>query len=263
MKIPTLPSQPVIPTLPVRIIFFLQYKLRNGKMVSGFTIMEITIAASIFLMVMVAVLVMFRSSTNSFNTGTWRISTQKNTQLFLSRLRENLEKANYATTIRPEGISSQTLDLFINQRWNNTSADCNMDKIAIFASIVKPYRAANPLLNTSEVRGKWSGVSLTTSNRTLTLVRTGNRSLLLMPTAFIFPAGGFDEDGSDINFTVSLSDVESLSINQILFADGKKGIEVAVQLGRRVGDQPPQALLSEKILAKLIAADFSVKTFSP
>jgi len=61
---------------------------------SAVTLIEIIIASAILSALMVSVFLIFRSGSESFSSGSWRIQNQKMLQVFLARLRDYLEKVS-------------------------------------------------------------------------------------------------------------------------------------------------------------------------
>ncbi|MBF0407417.1 MAG: hypothetical protein HQM10_08685 [Candidatus Riflebacteria bacterium] len=225
----------------------------------GYTVMEILIAASLLAMIITSLIGIFRSSSDTFNAGNWRLSTQKNAQSFLRILRENIEKANYAMSVYPGAvISSHPTPIFVNEKWYNTSAPCSVNKTALFASISTTYRAPNTALGISEESGRWSAVVLSCNDDSLELRRTGDRSSIIMPTEFIFPAGKFVEAGKEVNFFARLQDVDTFSITENQSND-EKTLIFDIKLVRRVGGKKTNTVLTEKMQAKLLSREISIK----
>lgn len=228
---------------------------------TGFTLVEIMISAGLLAFFLTGVMLFFRGGSSSFNTGNWRIQSQKMAQMFLVRLKENLEKANYAVQILTDGNASQrqTMPLYINKRWLNTEATCKVDAAAMWFSITKPYTQGQTSLNVTEKRGRWSGVGLTCRNRVLTLKRSGSITELNNPfgAPLSLPAGPFDAEGREVSFNDSLPDVDSMRINTTQTANGTT-VEVILVLRRYLNNQPQETTVRESILCRLLLPDHSI-----
>ena len=237
--------------------------IHAGMKKSGFTLVEVLISAALLAMFMSGVMLSFRGGSDSFNTGNWRIQTQKKAQIFLTRLKENIEKANYAVTITAGGNSaSQPMDLAVSPRWHNKVASCTVSAGALWFAITKPYVAAQPALNVGLSRGKWSGVSLYCQNRVLTLRRTGDSTVHNAPFAapYANPGGLFDAEGAQACFQETLPDVETLRINTTQNADGTS-VEVILQMRRYINNKPQEVWIKESILCKLLLPGHSIVEF--
>jgi len=232
---------------------------------TGFTLVEILVSAGLLAMLMTGIMMAFRGGSDSFNTGNWRIQSQKRAQMFLSRLKENLEKANYAVQIQADAGTPEEMPVFINSQWRNKDADCNLAAPTgvMWFSITKPYTAAQPNLNISEATGKWSGVSLLCQNRVLSLRRTTDVSAYNSPVAApkSMPIGGhFESDGGEVQFAEQLADVELMRINTTQNVDGTI-IEVILQIRRYVNNRPQDAWIRESCVCKLLLPDHTVTAF--
>ncbi|MFZ2960277.1 MAG: prepilin-type N-terminal cleavage/methylation domain-containing protein [Candidatus Ozemobacteraceae bacterium] len=232
--------------------------------ISGFTLVEVLISAALLAMFMSGVMLSFKGGSDSFNTGNWRIQSQKKAQIFLVRLKENLGKANYAVQILSGGNSAgrQNMPLFINKRWHNVEADCKTSAAVMWFSITKPYMEAQTSLNLPESRGKWSGISLYCQNRVLTLRRTGNITTLNAPfgAPISIPAGPFDPDGVQASFEEKLPDVELMQINHKQNVDGTS-VEVILKMRRYINNKPQEVWIKESILCKLLLPDHTITEF--
>ncbi|HNW34930.1 MAG TPA: prepilin-type N-terminal cleavage/methylation domain-containing protein [Candidatus Ozemobacteraceae bacterium] len=234
---------------------------------TGFTLVEILVSAGLLAMLMTGIMLAFRGGSESFNTGNWRIQTQKRAQVFLTRLKENLEKANYAVQIRPGGDAGnpEQMPVFINRLWWNTEAGCNpaAPTGVMWFSITKPYTAAQANLNISETLGKWSGISLLCQNRVLTLRRTTSDAVYNSPVAAqkSMPIGGrFEPDDSNVEFVEQLQDVELMRINTRQTVDGTI-VEVILQLRRYLNNRPQEAWVRENCVCKLLLPDHTITGF--
>ncbi|HOY67635.1 MAG TPA: prepilin-type N-terminal cleavage/methylation domain-containing protein [Candidatus Ozemobacteraceae bacterium] len=231
----------------------------------GFTLIEVLVSAGLLGLLLTGVMMAFRGGSESFNTGNWRIQSQKRAQVFLTRLKENLEKANYAVQIQGDAGTPEQMPVFINRLWHNAEADCGTSAptAVMWFSITKPYTAAQANLNIAETRGRWSGVSLQCQNRVLTLRRTTSDTAYNTPLAApkSMPVGGrFEPDAASVEFFEQLQDVESLRVNTRQTVDGTI-VEVIVQMRRYVGGRPQQAWIRETCVCKLLLPDHAISPF--
>lgn len=234
---------------------------------TGFTLVEIMVSAGLLAMLMTGIMMAFRGGSESFNTGNWRIQSQKRAQVFLARFRENLEKANYAVQIRPDGNAGnpEQMPVFINNRWRNVEADCSLavPTAVMWFAITKPYTAAQANLNITESMGRWSGISLQCQNRVLTLRRTTSVGTYNSPLAApkSMPLGGrFVADAAGVQFVEKLEDVETMRINTRQTVDGTI-VELIVQLRRYLNNKPQAAFLRETCVCKLLLPDHTITGF--
>lgn len=232
---------------------------------NGFTLVEILISAGLLALLMTGIMLAFRGGSESFNTGNWRILTQKRVQMFLARFKDNLEKANHAVQILPDGNAgnSEEMPIFINKRWRNVQADCSLSVPTgvMWFSITKPFTAAQAALNVTESKGKWSGVSLICNNRVLTLRRTSDQvaynSPVAAPKSIPADAAHFEADGANVQFVEQLQDVESMRINTVQTVDGTT-IEVILTMRRYVNDKPQEASIRESCICKLLRPNHTI-----
>lgn len=71
------------------------------KRVAAFTLIEVMIASAVFSMFCVGVFAFYRMGSRMFLSGSWKLSRQKETERFLSILKERIEQASNATSINP------------------------------------------------------------------------------------------------------------------------------------------------------------------
>ncbi len=74
----------------------------------GFTLIEILVAAGIFTLFFWGAYALYRSGTDMFITGSWKLSKQKDAQRFLTVLKERLEMTSRPTRIDPSGTTDAT-----------------------------------------------------------------------------------------------------------------------------------------------------------
>lgn len=235
----------------------------------GFTLVEVMIATTLFALLMVGVIGIFRSGSQSFNAGTWRLATQKRAQLFLARWKEVIEKANNAEVLPAAGDPPPPVSqpIFIKNNWLNQGYPASDTEIMVF-SISHPFIEANPDINiTQPIPGSWTCVVLTWKDRTLTLFRSGDINAL-PPTApgqagspdlVRFPAGFTGGD-----FSIDLPDVSSMAfiLNR---ATGDATVATSstltlkLDLVRYFNGSPTSAKLTESMTANLIHRDQEVR----
>lgn len=224
---------------------------------------EVIVASSIFSLLLLAIFGIFRSGSSSFSSGSWRIHSQKNAQIFLNRVKEVLEKANNAEYVPVAGdISVTSQPIFINAKWRDKFAPISDGNVMMF-SICRACVEKNDDLNIAQAIGSWTGVVLLASKKTLRLYRTG--SINALPTTAPARAGSpnltrFAQGSTDGVFSMELSDVASLSINYSK-ATGNAAVATAttimvtIELQRSVGNKPTDAKITQSITANLVNRD--------
>ncbi len=237
----------------------------------GFTLVEVMIATTLFALLMVGVIGIFRSGSQSFNAGTWRLTTQKRAQLFLTRWKEVVEKANNAEVLPASGDPPPPISrpIFIRNSWLNQGNPASNTEIMVF-SISQPFIEANPDINiTQPIPGSWTCVVLTCKDRTLTLFRSGDINDLPpsapsqagSPDLVQFPSGFTGGD-----FRIDLPDVSSMAF----ILDRATGdatvatsttLTLKLDLVRYSNGSPTSAKLTESMTANLIHRDHEVQSW--
>ncbi|MBU1107524.1 MAG: prepilin-type N-terminal cleavage/methylation domain-containing protein [Candidatus Riflebacteria bacterium] len=239
------------------------------KKQKGFTLVEILVAASILSFLLVSVFMIFRELTTSYRIGEWRTSRQKDLQLLLLALKEDLEKANSAYIIKSTGIADLvTPELSINintkafnaaESGTNKIASNNTNQSVAYFAILKSAVEASEFSGLTS--GKWQGCSLVLMSRSLTYMRTGDYNRhstfpISMPGAvFTAPdsgviAGGMFEPEDGNNFYKTLDDVASLSF--YLIEDGdKRALRVIVEC-QLLKNNLPASSITESTVARIM-----------
>ncbi len=217
------------------------------KKAKGYTLIEILVAAGILSAFIGTVFIMFRQLTNSYRIGEWKASRQKEIQILLATLKEDLEKANSAYIIRSNGEASLAppqINVNINalafnqlETGNKRLLSTNANQPVAYFAIIKSAVEASAYSETTS--GRWQGCSLVLTARRLTYQRTGdfNRHTTLpisMPGA-IFTApnsgvavGGTFEPNNANDFFDRIEDVNSIAF--FLIEDGdKRALKIVVE----------------------------------
>ncbi|HNX76371.1 MAG TPA: hypothetical protein PLM07_04500 [Candidatus Rifleibacterium sp.] len=199
----------------------------------GVTLVEILIAAGLLSLFMTAVFAIYRSSTRSFVSGSWRAEEQKKLQTLISALSRDMSQANSElTTIAADGnrTSLASTPLYVNKNLyafeaapKFVKADGNKWLCLTAFSVSYPYIEANATLMSAEQPGKWSGISVWVKNRDIRYLRTGSPGIFSstpdsLPGAISgFPGPGVvgvglsfvpdPEQNRNHNFNLSLEEV--------------------------------------------------------
>ncbi|GAB4279256.1 MAG: hypothetical protein Kow0029_23090 [Candidatus Rifleibacteriota bacterium] len=75
----------------------------------GFTLVEILIAAGVLTLFLTGLFSFYRMGSRMFVTGSWKLQKQKETERFLSLLKERIEQASNASAINPAGAPGSQL----------------------------------------------------------------------------------------------------------------------------------------------------------
>ena len=135
-------------------------------------------------MFMLSAFMIFRQLTMTYRASEWKASRQKELQIFLQTLKEDLEKANSAYVIQANGEASRIdpeINVSVNSpAFNSDETGTNELKstagnqpVAYFA-IIKPGVEFSEFSN--QTSGSWQGCSLVLTKRTLTYQRTGDQT---------------------------------------------------------------------------------------
>jgi len=240
--------------------------MKNPK---GYTLVEILVAAGILSAFMVTIFLMFRQLTNSYRVGEWKASRQKEIQILLATLKEDLEKANSAYIIRSSGEASLVapqINININAlafnplETGNKKLESNTanQPVAYFAIIKSAVEASAYSELTS---GKWQGCSLVLTARRLTYQRTGDYTRhTTVPVALpgaIFTApdsgvavGGMFEPNTSNDFFNRIDDVSNISF--FLIEDGeKRALKIVVECVL-LNNSLPASNFTESTVARLM-----------
>lgn len=231
---------------------------------------EILIASAILSALMVSVFAMFRSGSESFSSGSWRIQNQKLLQGFLARLRDYVEKANNANIIGSTGgLGSQVLPICINTNAidkemvvHGTNTDL------MFFSVTESYKAGQADYGILPTNGSWLGVALLCRGNQLILKADGNWDQFASgctPPAEIRPADltKFPARAS-MNANITLDNIESVFIakpNTTVIDKESGHMKIRITLRRYNGNQPTDSYITEEIGVKLIEVKPEVKSF--
>jgi len=236
---------------------------------SAFTLIELVIASAILSALMVSVFMIFRSGSESFSSGSWRIQNQKMLQVFLARLRDYLEKANGAHTIGAEGgLASDSLPIYINTNAMNKAMGVRGSNTDVmFFSVTEAYKDGQADYGVKEEKGSWLGVALLCRGDKLFLRANGNWDEFasgcsppadIRPDLVKFPAR------DTMNANITLQDIDSIFISKpnVTTTDKESGhMKIRITLRRYNGTNPTDSTISEEIGVKLIEVNPEVKNF--
>lgn len=231
---------------------------------------EILIASAILAALMASVFIIFRSGSESFNSGSWRIQNQKLLQGFLARLRDYLEKANYAHVIGSQGgLSQQKLPICINSNaLDKEMAVRGTNTDIMFFSVTESAKDGQADYGIAPTAGSWLGVALLCRDDKLILKADGNWDQFASgcsPPAEIRPAdlAKFPARAS-MNANIVLNDIESILISKpnTTTTDKESGhMKIRITLRRYQGANPTNSFITEEIGVKLIEVNPEVKNF--
>ncbi|MBI3038894.1 prepilin-type N-terminal cleavage/methylation domain-containing protein [bacterium] len=245
----------------------------------GYTLIEVLIAISLFAMFFTFLIKTFSSGSDSFNTGSWRLTKQKEAQIFLGRLKDLLEKANYAERVGPDGdigTTFQAMPIYVRRVdpsrgfFQQEESCSSIDTPVMYFSISEPYIAAQPELNIPEKKGTWTGVTIHCKNNMLTLKRTSNWNDIGAPfNAYTdtHPDVTWFLDGkAQVNVNTDIDNVTALGIYLNVATDAADigtgtTIIVEMELSQFKGNKPTNAKMRESLKAKLIRTNHEVKPF--
>lgn len=245
--------------------------MKIAKKRSAVTLMEIVIASAILSALMVSVFMIFRSGSESFSSGSWRIQNQKLLQVFLARFRDYLEKANYAHIIGAEGSlgAPQELPICINSNALNKDMvvrGTNTD--LMFFSVTEAAKDGQADYGIASKNGTWLGVALLCRDDKLILKADGDWDKFASgcaPPAEIRPADLTRFPArTTMNANMTLHDVESVFISRpnTTVTDKESGhMKIRITLRRYNGNNPTNSFITEEIGVKLIEVNPEVKSF--
>lgn len=235
----------------------------------GYTLVEIIVAASILSAFMLSVFLMFRQLTTAYRVGEWKASRQKEVQILLAMLKEDLEKANSAYVIKMNGEASQISpeinvsinSLAFNQLESGTKkieSNGSNQPVAYFAIMKSAVEASAFSELTS---GRWQGCSLVLTSGSLTYLRTGDYTrhstfpVGLPGAVFTAPdsgvsVGGLFEPNNGNEFFNKINDVNNVAF--FLIEDGdNRALRVVVEC-KLMQSNIPVSSISESTVAKLM-----------
>lgn len=234
------------------------------------TLVEIMIATLVLSMFIAAIFAVFRSSSKSFSSGSWRIQSQKSLQVFLARLKDLLEKANNAHSIGADGaLGVETLPICINDKVKDTDFEVRgQDLDLLFFAITESYKEGQADYGVANKTGSWLGVALLCRGDKLILKAEGDWDKFASdcaPPASIRPTDLANFPARDtLNTTMTLHDVESVLIStpDDITIDKETGhMRIKVTLRRYDGKRKTDSKIVEEIGVSLIEKDPEVTTF--
>jgi len=182
----------------------------------AFTLVEILVATGVLSLFMISVFSVYEYSRAGFETGAWRLQSQKNAQTFLMRLKDLLERSNHAYAVAPNGDTQRVADrpTVLNEAWYNKVAAVTNNGILYF-SITSPYVPEQADLGQAERKGAWKGVGLDCKDNTLKLYMTGiwNEMPAHTPVDVGSPdLNRFEFGHTEGDFSISLNDVAEIGV---------------------------------------------------
>lgn len=214
----------------------------------GFTMAEILVAAAITTLLFTGAFSIYRSGSESFLLGDWKINSQKRAQRFLAMLSSDLNQANNAFTIASAStIIAAATPIYLQSqafyRDGETAKAVNIQGDTwiplLFFSITRPnvqaseFSAARP--------GLWKGISLWGKDGKLMYTLTGNATKYstvpanipgtipsYMPPG-VTPGGNFQPSAED-SAKILLEDVETVSFREKTRANDGTTTECVLQI---------------------------------
>ncbi|PKL43666.1 MAG: hypothetical protein CVV41_07790 [Candidatus Riflebacteria bacterium HGW-Riflebacteria-1] len=235
----------------------------------GYTLVEILVAASILSAFMLSIFLLFRQLTTSYRVGEWKASRQKEVQLLMAMLKEDLEKANSAFVIKVSGEAeriSPEINISINSLAFNPleggdkklESNTTNQPVAYFAIIKSAVEASAFSELTS---GRWQGCSLVMTSRSLNYLRTGDYTrhstfpvglpgaVFTAPDSGVSAGGLFEPNNSNDSFN-KVNDVSSVAF--YLIEDGdKRALQVVIEC-RLVQGNIPVSSITESTVAGML-----------
>ncbi|MBF0545076.1 MAG: hypothetical protein HQM08_11605 [Candidatus Riflebacteria bacterium] len=245
----------------------------------GFTLMEIIFGAAVLSLLMLGVLAIYRSGSESFIIGTWKVTAQKKAQMFLAQLRDDLEKANNPLELGTSTVVFPTAStaIYLNNdafSTNETASftlkylDSNTWIPLAFLTISKPFCQATVINNNVRTPGKWMGVSIWATANKIRYIRTGDVNtfssvpgikpstvLNFLPNSGTIAAGGDWEPSTEGIFDQELiQDVRKIGfMKKLRNTDGtpKVVIQTRIHLQRYKNGAPAETIFTEDMDAKI------------
>ncbi len=226
----------------------------------AFTLVEILVATSVLSLFMISVFGIYEYSRSGFETGAWRLQSQKNAQTFLMRLKDLLERSNHAYVVAPNGDTQRVADrpTVLNEAWFNQVATATSHGILYF-SIISPYVPEQVDLGQTERMGTWKGVGLDCKDKTLKLYMTGNWNE--MPAHTPVDVGSpdltrFEFGHTEGDFSISLKDVAEIGVFAAEATQttdiGRQAIFLTVELVLENPRSRQKARVTERMTASLV-----------
>jgi len=254
----------------------------------GFTLVEVMISTGILSMFFLGVLLLYRTSSNSFRIGEWRAARQKSAQMLLNTLREDLEKASSPSRVTRLGAMTKVnnvpvyvLGLGLNANGGTAAiaSPTSGDRGAIFFAVTTPWVEASQYTVSNAVqRGTWLGCGLAfnvtvsggVKTSKLAYVRTGAWSrhttepmalpggVMTGPTGGVIPGGEFESAvGRDLR--LELEDASELSVTYNR-RSSPATLEIRVRIVRPSYMAGPGAWFEETVTARLLT-ETNVQSF--
>ena len=141
----------------------------------GFTLVELSIAAGLLSLVIIAGFAVFNNSGKAFSAGSWRLARQQEAQRFLLKFKENIEKASNAYEFTGNSNNMiASIPISISTKYNNMFAASTESTGVLYTSSVTPIQQVNQELGINIMRkGIWKGYSLECRNNVLSFTQTG------------------------------------------------------------------------------------------
>ncbi len=110
---------------------------RRSVTCSGFTLVEIVVAASVFSLFFLGVFNLYRMGSNMFLRGSWKLQKQKEAERFLAILRERLEMASSPSVVSQGAINEQPVHIYTLASGSEVIEPAGDARVMLFA-ICKP-----------------------------------------------------------------------------------------------------------------------------
>jgi hypothetical protein len=244
--------------------------LENSNKRRAVTLVEVLISTFVLSMLLTSVFMVFRSGSKSFSSGSWRIQNQKMLQVFMARLKDYLEKANYAHEIGKDGnLGHQVLPICINSKALDQEMKVRgTDTDLMFFAVTESYKEGQPEYGVPTTNGSWLGVALLCRGTKLILKADGDWDRFASdcaPPADIRPANMSRFPArTTMQGKVTLDDVESVFISKphTETVDKNTGhMKVRITLRKYDGGKPTQSFITEEIGVSLIEKNPEVDSF--
>jgi|GEM_PF-971784 len=238
-----------------------------GVFGKGFTLAEVLISCGVMSLLFAALFGVFRGGASGFKSGQWQLQSQKKAQLFLTQLRELLEKANNAESYFSTGTPSvNPLPINVKTGFLNSVTALSESTGLLYFSVTTSYSAANPVIRTSEVRGTWAGVSLSAVKNNdgqgyrLVLTRSGTDTDHIRcgpPYTQSLAGPNFTAEPAARRVSIELEDVQSIGFSNV----SPGTVEVTIVMSRNFGGNRI-GTVRETVRAKFMNSDLSIAAIS-
>ena len=181
----------------------------------GFTLVELSIAAGLLSLVIIAGFAVFNNSGKAFSAGSWRLARQQEAQRFLLKFKENIEKASNAYEFTGNSNNMiASIPISISTKYNNMFAASTESTGVLYTSSVTPIQQVNQELGINIMRkGIWKGYSLECRNNVLSFTQTGKVAQMHADTpGNIRNNANITKGNLSQDFSISLSDVASIGV---------------------------------------------------